>query len=401
LQSNEFNNGAFFRSDSGQLFFGGINGFNFFYPKDIAANKTRARPMITNFLLFNKPVKIGPNEILKKNISELDEIVLKYQENVISFEFASLHYSYPLKNQHQYKLENFDEDWVLIGNNRRANYTNLDLGEYIFKVKVANNDGVWSEEIAQIKVVVEAPVWKTLWFIISFYILAPLLLVYGIIKYRINQVKAQKVLLEDLVRERTKEVIQQKELLEVEKNKADKLLLNILPSETAEELKAKGKATARKYRMTSIMFTDFKSFTQIAEEIEPEDLVQELDNYFVKFDEIIEKYDVEKIKTIGDAYMCAGGIPIRNKSNPIDVVLAGLEIQRFIKSYNQLKAAKGEKGWDLRIGVHTGSVVAGVIGSKRFAYDIWGDSVNIASRIEAASDVGKVNVSGGTYGLIK
>ena len=401
LQSNEFNNGAFFRNPNGQLFFGGVNGFNSFYPEDISINKTKAKPIITNFLLFNKPVKIGPNQILKKNISELDEIVLKYQENVISFEFASLHYSYPLKNQHQYKLENFDEDWVEIGNNRRANYTNLDRGEYIFKVKAANSDGVWSDEVAQIKVVVESPFWKTIWFIVLVYIFIPLLMAYGAIKYRINQVKAQKVLLENLVRERTKEVSQQKELLEVEKDKADKLLLNILPLETAEELKAKGKATARKYRMTSIMFTDFKSFTQIAEEIKPEDLVEELDNYFRKFDEIIEKYDVEKIKTIGDAYMCAGGIPIRNKSNPIDVILAGLEIQRFMVSYTKLKAAKGEKGWELRIGIHTGSVVAGVIGSKRFAYDIWGDSVNIASRIEAACAVGKVNISGVTYELIK
>lgn len=401
LQSNEFNNGAFFRNSSGQMFFGGINGFNSFYPEDISINKTKAKPIITNFLLFNKPVKIGPNQILKKDISVLDEIVLKYQENVISFEFASLHYSYPLKNLHQYKLENFDEDWVNIGNNRRANYTNLDRGEYVFKVKAANSDGVWNEEVAQIKVVVESPFWQTLWFIILVYILIPLLMAYGVIKYRINQVKAQKVLLENLVRERTKEVSLQKELLEVEKDKADKLLLNILPLETAEELKAKGKATARKYRMTSIMFTDFKSFTKIAEEIKPEDLVEELDNYFRKFDEIIEKYDVEKIKTIGDAFMCAGGIPIRNKSNPIDVVLAGLEIQRFMKSYNKQKAAKGEQGWELRIGIHTGSVVAGVIGSKRFAYDIWGDSVNIASRIEAASAVGKVNISGVTYELIK
>ncbi|MDF1672514.1 MAG: adenylate/guanylate cyclase domain-containing protein, partial [Vicingaceae bacterium] len=115
----------------------------------------------------------------------------------------------------------------------------------------------------------------------------------------------------------------------------------------------------------------------------------------------IEKYDVEKIKTIGDAYMCAGGIPIRNKSNPIDTVLAGLEIQRFMKTYNKIKTKNGESAWGLRVGIHTGNVVAGVVGIKRFAYDIWGDSVNVASRIEAASAVGKVNVSGATYELIK
>ncbi|MGB0882710.1 MAG: adenylate/guanylate cyclase domain-containing protein [Vicingaceae bacterium] len=401
LQSNEFNTGAYYIDESGKMYFGGVNGYNSFYPEDISINKIKAKPIITKFYLFNKPVAVGEGNVLKKHISELDELVLEYKQNVISFEFAAIHYSYPLKNEHQYMLENFDEDWVKVGNNRRANYTNLDPGEYTFKVKVANSDGVWSDEVAQIKVVVTPPFWRTIWFIIIVYILLPLLMVYGIIRYRINQVKEQKELLEVQVKERTREVIKQKELLEVEKEKAEKLLLNILPSETAEELKAKGKATARKYRMTSIMFTDFKSFTKIAEEIKPEVLVSELDNYFKNFDEIIDKYDVEKIKTIGDAYMCAGGIPIRNKSNPIDIVLAGLEIQRFMKVYNKAKAAEGEKGWGLRIGIHTGSVIAGVVGIKRFAYDIWGDSVNIASRIEAAGGVGKVNISGVTYELVK
>ena len=402
LQSNEFNTGAYYKDELGKMYFGGVNGFNAFYPEDISINSSKAKPLITKFYLFNKPVNVGErNNLLKKDISELNELVLEYKQNVISFEFAALHYSYPLKNEHKYMLENFDEDWVSVGNNRRANYTNLDPGEYVFKVKVANSDGIWNENIAQINVLVKPPFWRTLWFIIIVYILLPLLMVYGVIRYRINQVKEQKELLEVQVRERTREVIKQKELLEVEKEKAENLLLNILPSETAEELKAKGKATARKYRMTSIMFTDFKSFTKIAEEIKPEVLVSELDNYFKNFDEIIDKYDVEKIKTIGDAYMCAGGIPIRNKSNPIDIVLAGLEIQRFMKVYNKAKAEEGEKGWGLRVGIHTGSVIAGVVGIKRFAYDIWGDSVNIASRIEAASGVGKVNISGVTYELVK
>ena len=401
LQSNEFNTGAYYKDDSGKIYFGGVNGFNSFYPEDISINTIKAKPIITKFYLFNKLVKIDKSNVLKKHISKLKELVLEYEQNVISFEFAALHYSYPLKNQHQYMLENFDEDWVNIGSGRRANYTNLDPGEYVFKVKAANSDGVWSDEVAQIKVVVNPPFWRNIWFIIIVFIWLPLLMVYGLIRYRINQVKEQKELLEVQVKERTREVIKQKELLEVEKEKTEALLLNILPSETAEELKSKGKATARKYRMASIMFTDFKSFTKIAEEIKPEQLVAELDNYFKNFDEIIDKYDIEKIKTIGDAYMCAGGIPIRNKSNPIDIVLAGLDVQCFMKGYNKAKADAGGEGWGLRIGIHTGAVIAGVVGIKRFAYDIWGDSVNIASRIEAAGDVGKVNISGVTYELVK
>lgn len=407
LQSNEFNTGAFFKNHYGEIYFGGINGFNSFFPEDVKINRTKAIPLITNFYLFNKPVNIGENSILNKHISELDAIVLKHKQNVISFEFAALHYSFPLKNKHAYMLENFNEDWVYVDNNRRANYTNLNPGEYLFKVKVANSDGVWSDEIAQIKVIVEPPLWATWWFR-TIVILLILLLVYAYYITRINRIKTQKLLLELQVRERTHEVIKQKEeieiqkeLLEKEKEKADELLYNILPEEIAIELKNKGKATARQYRLASIMFTDFQSFTKIAEKISPQDLVSELDYYFVNFDAIIEKYHVEKIKTIGDAYMCAGGIPLRNKSNPIDTVLAGLEIQRFVAKHNPERVEQGKHPWGLRIGIHTGEITAGVIGSKRFAYDIWGDSVNIGSRMEEAGEVGKVNISGATYEYIK
>lgn len=408
LQSNEFNVGAFYKNKNNELFFGGINGFNAFYPKDVHVNNTQAKPLITNFYLFNKQVKIGgADSILPEDISELNEITLKYRQNVISFEFVSLHYSHPQKNQHAYKLENFNDDWVHIGNNRIANYTNLDPGEYIFKVKVSNNDGIWNNEIAQIKIIVLPPIWATWWFR-TISILFILAIIYAYYITRINRVKAQKLLLEVQVRERTYEVIKQKEeiehqkkLIEEEKEKTEKLLLNILPEETVEELKSKGKATARQYRLASIMFTDFKSFTKIAEQINPQDLVAELDRYFIEFDSIIQKYNIEKIKTIGDAYMCSGGIPIRNKSNPIDIVLAGLDIQRYMQKVHNEKVEKGEKPWGLRIGIHTGEIIAGVVGIKRFAYDIWGDSVNIASRIEAAGEVGKVNISGTTYFLVK
>lgn len=193
----------------------------------------------------------------------------------------------------------------------------------------------------------------------------------------------------------------QKNQLEIEKNKTDELLQNILPYEIAEQLKNKGEVKAKKYRMVSIMFTDFKDFTSISSDLEPEEIIKELGVYFRKFDDITENHFIEKIKTIGDAYMCVGGLPLRNKSNPIDIVLASLEIQKFMKSYNDARRAKGLTVWELRIGVHTGKVVAGVIGSKKFAYDIWGDAVNTASRLETASEAGKINISGVTYEYIK
>jgi len=204
----------------------------------------------------------------------------------------------------------------------------------------------------------------------------------------------------DLEKQST-ELERQKNELEVEKNKTDELLQNILPYEIAEQLKNKGEVRAKKYRMVTIMFTDFKDFTKISAELEPEDIIKELGVYFRKFDEITENHFIEKIKTIGDAYMCVGGLPLRNKSNPIDVTLAALEIQKFMQSYNEARKAKGLMVWELRVGIHTGKVIAGVIGSKKFAYDIWGDAVNTAARLETASDAGMVNVSGVTYEYIK
>jgi ligand-binding sensor domain-containing protein/class 3 adenylate cyclase/HD superfamily phosphodiesterase len=404
LQSNEFNIGAYFKSTSGELFFGGINGFNVFHPENIHYNEIPPEIVITDFLIFNK--RAVPSESgspLTSSINYSRDITLSHKESVITFEFAALHFSSPEKNVYAYIMEGFEEEWNYVGTRRQATYTNLDPGIYTFRVKGANSDGVWNEEGISLKITILPPFWKTWWFRI-FGLLFVFGIFFGIYKSRIKIIESQKRYLERQVRERTAEILNQKqklesqkELLEKEKDKVDKLLLNMLPQEMVEELKTKGKASARHYRMSSIMFTDFKGFTQIAETIRPKDLVAELDRCFIKFDEIIEKYGLEKIKTIGDSYMCAGGLPIRNKSNPIDIVLAGLEIQRFIEELKQEKIKKGEKYWELRIGVNTGELIAGVIGTKRFAYDIWGDAVNIASRMEMNSEVGKVNVSGKTY----
>jgi len=194
---------------------------------------------------------------------------------------------------------------------------------------------------------------------------------------------------------------QQKRQLEQEKKKTDALLLNILPYEIAEQLKNKGVVQAKHYRTVSVLFTDFKGFTKISETLTSDEIIKELSICFEKFDEVIEQHYIEKIKTIGDAYMCAGGLPIRNKSNPIDCVLAGLKIQKFMRDFNRIKEALNQPVWQLRVGIHTGNVIAGVIGKKKFAYDIWGDTVNTASRMESSGEVGKLNVSGSTYKHIK
>lgn len=194
-----------------------------------------------------------------------------------------------------------------------------------------------------------------------------------------------------------------KQRIEIEKQRdeSEQLLLNILPEEVATELKSKGKATPQSYEMVTVMFTDFKGFTKIAEKLTPEQIVAELDRCFLAFDEILERFEMEKIKTMGDGYMCAGGLPVSNKTNPIDAVRAGLAMQEFMYKLKLEKEAKGEPVWELRLGVHTGPVVAGVVGKRKFAYDIWGDTVNVASRMESSGEAGKVNISGATYEYVK
>lgn len=189
--------------------------------------------------------------------------------------------------------------------------------------------------------------------------------------------------------------------LEGEKNRSDHLLLNILPSEIAQELKEHGKAEAREYKNVSILFTDFQQFTQLSEKLTPKELVSEINFCFRKFDEIIEKYSVEKIKTIGDSYMAVGGLPIQNKYSAKNTVLAALEMQKIISKRSKEKSKIGEVSFEMRIGINTGTVVAGIVGYKKFQYDIWGDAVNTASRMESYGEPGKVNISKETYELIK
>lgn len=204
-----------------------------------------------------------------------------------------------------------------------------------------------------------------------------------------------------LLEDQKKEINIQKVAIEEEQQKSETLLLNVLPFEVARQLKSKGKAKPRHYRMVSVMFTDFKGFSNLSKGMLPKDLVNILDSYFVKFDEIVQDNYMEKIKTIGDAYMCAGGLPLSNKSNPINSVLAGLAIQKFMNKLNDGRALNKEPVWELRVGIHTGEVVAGVVGKFKFAYDIWGTTVNIASRMESAGQVGMVNISGATYERVK
>ena len=189
-------------------------------------------------------------------------------------------------------------------------------------------------------------------------------------------------------------------IIEDEKKRSDELLLNILPEETAAELKQNGKVAAKKFDSTTVLFSDFVGFTKQAEKLSPEELVESIDYYFSNFDAIIHKYDLEKIKTVGDAYLCAGGLPFPTTDHHVRIILAAKDIAAFVAKAKQSHLT-GKTSFDVRIGVNSGPLVAGVVGTKKFAYDIWGDTVNIASRMETNSAAGKINVSENTYQYIK
>ncbi|MCU0434121.1 MAG: tetratricopeptide repeat protein [Bacteroidia bacterium] len=193
----------------------------------------------------------------------------------------------------------------------------------------------------------------------------------------------------------------QRNRIKKEKNRSEELLLNILPAEVAEELKAKGSADARLMNEVTILFADFKGFTMLSEKLSPKELVAEIDGFFSAFDRIMMKHGVEKIKTIGDAYMAAGGLPVPNTSHAADVVRAAFEIQDYMLLRSEQNRDNNKPVFEVRIGIHTGPVVAGIVGVKKYAYDIWGDAVNTAARLESSGEVGKVNISETTYELVK
>ena len=321
--------------------------------------------------------------------------VLSYQYNSVSFEFAAPSYYDENSNRFKYFLEGFDKNWSDWSKESKKEYTNLPDGKYKFHVK-AKNIFDFESTIAVFEFEVLPPWYQSILAIFG-YILGFVAIIYYSVKYSNKRLIKAKIRLEEQVIERTKEIISQKREIEKEKEKSDKLLLNILPFKIAQELKMFGSAKAQYYEKVTVMFADFTGFTIIAEQLSPEDLISELDKCFVFFDEVCVRHNLEKIKTVGDSYMCAGGLPILNNSNPIDIILAAFEIQDFMKRIQSEKSSISEIIWELRIGINTGEVIAGVVGKKKFAYDIWGDSVNVASRMESAGEPNMINISGATY----
>jgi class 3 adenylate cyclase len=188
--------------------------------------------------------------------------------------------------------------------------------------------------------------------------------------------------------------------IKLQQQKAEELVGGILPHSVALELKEKGSALPLFYESVSILFADLKGFTFYAEKVAPEKMIADLNFCFSAFDNIIAKHGLEKIKTIGDAYMCAGGVPVPNNTHAFDITAAALEMQKFMNEWKKERTEKNEEVFELKIGINTGAVVAGVIGTSKFAYDIWGDAVNLAARVESVCNPGFVNISEATYKIV-
>jgi adenylate cyclase len=343
--------------------------------------------------LLNRIV-IGADSVLEipANPSDRDlffkkGLVIDYRNNSITFEFT------PVENFiYQYFLEGFDKDWSPSKQISFKEYTNLPAGHYQFKLKYTTPDKT-ARELSVISVKV-LPLWYFSRIAIIFYIVFFFIVIwafYDLLEWRFAH---KQYLLEQIINVRTEDLI-------IEKEKTENLLANVLPKNTAHEIMEKGKATKIKYNFVTVLFSDIQGFTKIAEEMNPEILIDELDKFFFYFDSVVEKYRIEKIKTIGDAYMCAGGIPEKNRTNPVEVILAALEMKVYMNNLKKTTELEGMKLWDIRIGIHTGTVVAGVVGQKKLSYDIWGDTVNTASRMESSGEAGKINISGTTYEFVK
>lgn len=393
----EKDNITWFGGDDGIIRYDG--NINFEYNKEYYA-MIRKVTLNADSILFNGNFYETINDSLEyEGLSVIQPEDMKeeiaFRLNSIAFDYAAPSYYDETSNLYKVFLEGFDDDWSDWSSITKKEYTNLPPGTYKFHVKAKNIFDYESlESLYEFEI---RPPWYRSWFAYCIYILIVGFLVYSIVKYSNMRLREAKIRLEEVVKERTEEIIKQKKEIEREKEKAEKLLLNILPFKIAEELKMFGYAKTKTFEMTSVMFSDFKDFTIIAQKLGPQELIEQLNKCFMFFDDVCVRHNIEKIKTVGDSYMCAGGVPIRNKTNPVDIVLAAFEIRDFINKIKKEQSEKGEMLWKVRIGINTGPVISGVVGKKKFAYDIWGDTVNTASRMEQASMPNKINVSENTY----
>ncbi|MES2559504.1 MAG: adenylate/guanylate cyclase domain-containing protein [Bacteroidota bacterium] len=319
-------------------------------------------------------------------VSIVQDIIpeIQHNEQIITIWFGLNSFYNPAKNQYRYTITGINEEWSEWSDESKLTLSGLPAGSYTLTVQARDAFGDESETGSYTFYI--KPAWYLSGIAFMVYILGLFLVMYGVVLLYNKRLVFKNKELEQRVQERTVE-------LKNEKQKSDALLLNILPEGVAEELKNKGYAEAKQYNHVTVLFTDMVNFTGISEQMTPRELVAEIHQNFTAFDTIIEKHGLEKIKTIGDAYLAVSGLPIEHHNHAQRVAAAALDIQQYM--------AQNNGKFQIRIGLHSGPVVAGIVGVKKYAFDIWGDTVNMAARMEQNSEAGKINISAATYELIK
>lgn len=376
LPSNQFMYNSAYTDSTGILWFGTAKGLVRFDPEFTRANSTNPPIHITSFSAIDKTYDINK------------PIILDYTQNHIQIDFAAVTFTSTDKMAYKYRVKTLDENWMLT-NLREVKLSYLPPGEYLFEVFAINEYGISSKNNAVISFVITPPFWNTAWFkgLILILLLVGIFLGY---KRSVSMVEKRNKKLEEIVTERTLE-------LQQEKTKSENLIKNTIPEDLISELKETGSVKPKKYDNATILFSDFQNFTMATNQLDPDTLVTELNDIFENFDKIVTSHKLEKLKTIGDSYMIAGGIPKEDDEHAIKVVKAAIDMQRYIMQRNKISNTK----WKMRIGINSGKVITGIIGITKFSYDVWGDTVNIASLMERECQPERINISSSTYELIK
>jgi len=381
-----FRNACYLDVDSA-VWFGTVRGATRIDPSSTERDENEPITRITDIELFYQNVDWSPWSAGRDSLTGLPTaLVLPYDKNHLTFNFVGISLAYPEKVRYQFMLEGHDPDMSPIGATDRITYSNLAPGDYVFKVIARNASGIWNQQATEFRFTIKPPVYRTTPFMVGAGALL-LLGFWGFVQLRTRRLRREGERLEHMVTERTQELAE-------EKHRSEELLLNILPEEVADELKANGRAAAHRFEYCTVLFSDFKGFTTFSSGMDSDTLVSELHHYFGLFDALCDLHGLEKIKTIGDAYMCAAGLPQPSPTHALDAVLMAFGMIEAVERSNAERRAKGVPEWPIRIGTHTGPVVAGVVGTRKFAYDIWGDTVNLASRMESNGEAGMVNISG-------
>ncbi|MBL8179857.1 MAG: hypothetical protein JNK48_34575, partial [Bryobacterales bacterium] len=318
-----------------------------------------------------------------------------HERNNLRVEFAA---PYPAAQNVEYQvlLEGAGGSWSGWTKETWKDLSNLWEGNYRLRVRARNAFGQVSGEAGFAMRIL--PPWYRRWWAYGCYAAAGSFLLWVVLRWRVRQLRADNQKLESMVHERTEEIRRQRDRIQEQEAKTESLLLNILPSPVAAELRANGAVTPTHFDDVTVCFTDFVGFTVSSEQLDARNLVAHLHEYFTEFDRIIAKCGLEKLKTIGDAYMFVSGLPQARADHAVAAVRAALEILEVSKALAQ---REGGMPWQLRVGLHSGPVVAGVVGVQKFAFDIWGDTVNVASRMESSGAADRVNLSARTYELVK